>query len=150
MHLSDSLCSFCLVKEHLAVVDITSAVIKYLPWMYKLTSEHRIIMDAAVRRFQCQRAYLRAHAGLRWMNSRYSILRGQKPNPSHLAALQQVDGTLRNVCQRPLHRSTPCLPLFTITPIAATDRLQRSSSPLQTPTLRVHSAIRTPPRASGL
>ncbi|KAJ4991511.1 hypothetical protein SVAN01_02892 [Stagonosporopsis vannaccii] len=56
-----------------------------------------IITDAAVRRFQCQRAYLRAHAGLRWMNSRYSILRGQKPNASHQAALQQVDGTLRNL-----------------------------------------------------
>ncbi|UPX20174.1 uncharacterized protein EKO05_0010415 [Ascochyta rabiei] len=55
-----------------------------------------IVTDAAVRRFQCQRAYLRAHAGLRWVNSRYSILRGQKPNSSHFPALQQVDGTLRN------------------------------------------------------
>lgn len=55
-----------------------------------------IITDAAVRRFQCQRAYLRSHAGLRWMNSRQSILRGQKPNASHMAALQQIDGTLRN------------------------------------------------------
>jgi hypothetical protein len=60
--------------------------------------EHSIIADAAVRRFQCQRAYLRAHAGLRWMNSRNTILRGQKPNASHLGALQQVDATLRNVC----------------------------------------------------
>jgi hypothetical protein len=64
-----------------------------------LTSESRIITDAAVRRFQCQRAYLRAHAGLRWMNTRNSILRGQKPNASHLGALQQADATLRNVCQ---------------------------------------------------
>ncbi|CAI9632080.1 hypothetical protein GT037_005775 [Alternaria burnsii] len=55
-----------------------------------------IITDAAVRRFQCQRAYLRAHAGLRWMNSRNSILRGQKPNASHLGALQQADATMRN------------------------------------------------------
>ncbi|KAH6621785.1 hypothetical protein C7974DRAFT_210968 [Boeremia exigua] len=55
-----------------------------------------IITDAAVRRFQCQRAYLRAHAGLRWMNSRHSILRSQPPNASHIAALQQVDSTLRN------------------------------------------------------
>ncbi|KAF3032940.1 hypothetical protein E8E11_001128 [Didymella keratinophila] len=55
-----------------------------------------IITDAAVRRFQCQRAYLRAHAGLRWMNSRYSILQGQRPNAGHHAALAQVDGTLRN------------------------------------------------------
>jgi hypothetical protein len=62
-----------------------------------LISESRIITDAAVRRFQCQRAYLRAHAGLRWMNTRNSILRGQKPNASHLGALQQADATLRNV-----------------------------------------------------
>ncbi|KAF2682922.1 hypothetical protein K458DRAFT_48096 [Lentithecium fluviatile CBS 122367] len=54
-----------------------------------------IVTDAAVRRFQCQRAYLRAHAGLRWMNSRNSILRGQKPNASHLSALQAADSTLR-------------------------------------------------------
>ncbi|KAF2475349.1 uncharacterized protein BDR25DRAFT_101984 [Lindgomyces ingoldianus] len=54
-----------------------------------------IIVDAGVRRFQCQRAYLRAHAGLRWMNSRNSILRGQKPNASHLQALQATDSTLR-------------------------------------------------------
>lgn len=57
------------------------------------------------------------------MNSRYSILQGQKPNASHLAALQQVDGTLRNVRQMPLHYTIPCLPLFPITPIAATDGL---------------------------
>lgn len=54
-----------------------------------------IIVDAAVRRFRCQRAYLRAHAGLRWMNSRNSILRGQKPNPNHFNALQTADNTLR-------------------------------------------------------
>ncbi|PSN72408.1 hypothetical protein BS50DRAFT_250965 [Corynespora cassiicola Philippines] len=54
-----------------------------------------IIIDAAVRRFQCQRAYLRAHAGLRWMNTRNSILRGQKPNASHLSQLQAADNTLR-------------------------------------------------------
>ncbi|CAI6334201.1 unnamed protein product [Periconia digitata] len=54
-----------------------------------------IITDAAVRRFQCQRAYLRAHSGLRWMNSRNSVLRGQKPNASHLHALQTADNTLR-------------------------------------------------------
>ncbi|KAL6707253.1 hypothetical protein ACN47E_004241 [Coniothyrium glycines] len=55
-----------------------------------------IITDAAVRRFECQRAYLRANAGIRWVNSRNSILRGQRPNASHLAALQQADATLRN------------------------------------------------------
>ncbi|KAF2732858.1 hypothetical protein EJ04DRAFT_535800 [Polyplosphaeria fusca] len=54
-----------------------------------------VIVDAAVRRFQCQRAYLRAHAGLRWMNTRNSILRGQKPNASHLGHLHAADTTLR-------------------------------------------------------
>ena len=57
----------------------------------------RIIIDAAVRRFQCQRAYLRAHAGLRWMNTRSSILRGQNPNASHFTALQGADSNLRMV-----------------------------------------------------
>ncbi|KAF2197391.1 hypothetical protein GQ43DRAFT_451735 [Delitschia confertaspora ATCC 74209] len=55
----------------------------------------RIIVDAAVRRFRCQRAYLRAHAGQRWMNSRNSILRGQKPNASHFSALAAADNALR-------------------------------------------------------
>ncbi|KAF2133817.1 hypothetical protein P153DRAFT_372380 [Dothidotthia symphoricarpi CBS 119687] len=55
-----------------------------------------IITDSAVRRFQCQRAYLRAHAGLRWMHSRTNILQGARPNASHIAALQQADSTLRN------------------------------------------------------
>ncbi|KAH3909857.1 hypothetical protein HBI56_130640 [Parastagonospora nodorum] len=55
-----------------------------------------IIADAAVRRFQCQRAYLRANIAVRWINSRNAILRGQRPNSSHTAALQQIDATLRN------------------------------------------------------
>ncbi|KAF1917743.1 hypothetical protein BDU57DRAFT_175919 [Ampelomyces quisqualis] len=54
-----------------------------------------IITDAAVRRFRCQRAYLLANAALRWVNARNSILRGQKPNASHLGAFQQADATLR-------------------------------------------------------
>lgn len=40
------------------------------------------------------------------MNTRQSILRGQKPNASHLAALQQADATLRNV------RDTILIPLM--------------------------------------
>lgn len=62
-----------------------------------------IIYDAAVRRFQCQRLYLRAHCVLRWMNSRNSILRGQKSNASHLAALQATDNTLRTELQSITH-----------------------------------------------
>ncbi|KAF2743724.1 hypothetical protein M011DRAFT_480467 [Sporormia fimetaria CBS 119925] len=55
-----------------------------------------IIADAAVRRFQCQKLYLQAHAGLRWVSTRTSILRGQKPNATHLTALQAADVALRN------------------------------------------------------
>lgn len=115
-----------------------------------LTSVHSIITDAAVRRFQCQRAYLRAHAGLRWMNSRHSILRGQRPNASHHAALAQVDSTLRNVCQGPLHHTTKCLLFFYTTPLAATDLLHRSSLRLRTPMSKALFVARTLLRASGL
>jgi hypothetical protein len=66
--------------------------------LQRLTFTFRIITDAAVRRFQCQRAYLLANAALRWVNARNSILRGQRPNAGHQGALQQVDATLRNVC----------------------------------------------------
>lgn len=81
------------------------------------------------------------------MNSRHSILRGQTPNSSHISALQQVDGTLRNVRQRPLHHTAPC-PLLGIR-IASTDLFHRSSWPSQTPTLKAHFAARTLPRANG-
>lgn len=54
-----------------------------------------IIVDSAVRRFQCQRAYLRARAGLRWVNSRDLILRSQRPNASHFTDLQVADNALR-------------------------------------------------------
>ncbi|KAF2753542.1 hypothetical protein EJ05DRAFT_505173 [Pseudovirgaria hyperparasitica] len=54
-----------------------------------------VIVDAAVRRFQCQRAYLRVHAALRWMNSRYAILQGRRPTVTHVPQLQAVDNQLR-------------------------------------------------------
>jgi hypothetical protein len=41
------------------------------------------------------------------MNSRQSILRGQKPNASHAGALLQADATLRNVCQLPPQNAAP-------------------------------------------
>ncbi|KAF2643654.1 hypothetical protein P280DRAFT_214014 [Massarina eburnea CBS 473.64] len=69
------------------------------PEREKLQLKH-IITDAAVRRFQCQRAYLKAHAGLRWMNTRSSILKGKQPNASHLHALQEADSTLRDEISR--------------------------------------------------
>jgi hypothetical protein len=37
------------------------------------------------------------------MNSRNSILHGQKPNASHLSALGQTDTTLRSVCYYPFN-----------------------------------------------
>lgn len=37
------------------------------------------------------------------MNSRNSILRGQKPNASHFSALQAADNTLRMVCMGCYH-----------------------------------------------
>lgn len=128
---------------------MTSATIKHFPRMFGLTSEHSIITDAAVRRFQCQRAYLRAHAGLRCVNARHSVLRGQKPNASHIPALQQVDGTLRNVRQLALHHSNPGLEVSTIKLVTAADRQQRSSLRSQIPTSRARSVTRMPPRASG-
>jgi hypothetical protein len=78
--------------------------------LQELTSSYRIIADAAMRRFQCQRSYLKAHAGLRWMHSRQSILRGQRPNASHLVALQQADANLRSVRQI-LSQHTCSLPI---------------------------------------
>ncbi|RMZ74702.1 hypothetical protein GMOD_00003776 [Pyrenophora seminiperda CCB06] len=55
----------------------------------------------------CQRAYLRANAGIRWVSTRASILRGQKPNINHMGALQQADATLRNVSDSSLQPVFP-------------------------------------------
>jgi len=145
VHLFISFCTFCLEKDRFT--RMTSAVAVGFRRMLRLTSEHRIITDAAVRRFQCQRAYLRAHAGLRWVNSRHSLLRGQQPNASHLLALQQVDGTLRNVCQPTLRRPTPAYhhPFFVLT--AATDGLVKELLAI-TDTF-VGSTLRTQDAAQG-
>lgn len=77
-------------------VEVTEAVC----WWSAQADEdfyHSIILDSAIRRFQCQRAYLRAHAALRWMNSRNAVLRGQKAHAGHFQALQAIDNTLRIV-----------------------------------------------------
>ncbi|CAE6994992.1 hypothetical protein P3342_000024 [Pyrenophora teres f. teres] len=63
---------------------------------YEKRQLQAIIKDASVRRFQCQRAYLRANAGLRWVKTRADILQGQTPNMNHMPALQQADATLRH------------------------------------------------------
>ncbi|KAF1808027.1 hypothetical protein P152DRAFT_469224 [Eremomyces bilateralis CBS 781.70] len=54
-----------------------------------------IILDAAVRRFQCQKLYLRATTALRWINARYALLQGGKPHASHAPHLQAVDQQLQ-------------------------------------------------------
>lgn len=58
---------------------------------------HRIIADAAIRRFKAQKLYLRATAALRWVNARTTILQGQRPHAGHAPALQQIRNQLRNV-----------------------------------------------------
>ncbi|KAK4503783.1 hypothetical protein PRZ48_004698 [Zasmidium cellare] len=56
----------------------------------------RIIVDAAVRRFQAKRLYMRATAALRWVNARTTILQGQRPHAGHAPALQQIRNQLRS------------------------------------------------------
>ncbi|KAF2665353.1 hypothetical protein BT63DRAFT_482304 [Microthyrium microscopicum] len=54
-----------------------------------------IIVDASVRRFLCQRAYMRAVAAQRWANARTQILGGHRPHAGNLHQLQQLDAQLR-------------------------------------------------------
>lgn len=58
---------------------------------------YRVILDAGIRRFQLQRCYLRAVAALRWINSRFSVLQGQRPQQRHSADLHAVDVALQQV-----------------------------------------------------
>lgn len=60
-------------------------------------TSHRVITDASVRRFRCQRAYLRALAALRWVNGRNAILQGRTQLSGHTAQLQALDLQLRTV-----------------------------------------------------
>ncbi|KAF1987466.1 hypothetical protein K402DRAFT_412114 [Aulographum hederae CBS 113979] len=53
-----------------------------------------VLLDAIIRRFKCQRAYLRACACIRWINARNAVLRGSRPRQSHLPALQAADQAL--------------------------------------------------------
>ncbi|KAF2139301.1 uncharacterized protein K452DRAFT_328207 [Aplosporella prunicola CBS 121167] len=54
-----------------------------------------ILLDASVRRFRCQRVYLRATAGMRWVNSRHAVIQGGKMQSASLQVLQRVDNALR-------------------------------------------------------
>ena len=58
---------------------------------------HRIIVDAAIRRFKAQKIYLRAAAALRWVNSRNQVLQGRSAGGSVSPVLQQLRNNLRVV-----------------------------------------------------
>jgi hypothetical protein len=60
-----------------------------------------VILDAGVRRFQLQRCYLRAVAALRWINSRYQALQGQRPHSAQPTQLSAVDAALQQVRHPP-------------------------------------------------
>ena len=142
---------------HTTREGLDDGVLQRFVGVQKLTlARNSIIADAAVRRFQCQRAYLRSHAGLRWMNNRSSILRGQKPNASHLSALQQADTTLRNVRWFTPFANPPPTPLVLAHMVQVhfqahwTNRSgNRNSSPSQTPMSKTRSALKMLPSASG-
>ncbi|KAL1650728.1 hypothetical protein SLS58_000846 [Diplodia intermedia] len=53
----------------------------------------RVLLDSSIRRFRCQRVYLRATAAMRWINSRSAILREEGASSS---ALQKVDASLQS------------------------------------------------------
>ncbi|KAF2399556.1 hypothetical protein EJ06DRAFT_56852 [Trichodelitschia bisporula] len=54
-----------------------------------------VIRDACVRRFQCQKAYLRTLAVQRWIDSRQAILKGQRAHAGLMPHLQALDNQLR-------------------------------------------------------
>ncbi|CAD0012750.1 unnamed protein product [Aureobasidium pullulans] len=55
----------------------------------------RVMLDASIRRFKIQQIYLKASAALRWLTSRNAILGGNRPQPIHTPALQQIANTMR-------------------------------------------------------
>ena len=57
----------------------------------------RVMLDASIRRFKIQQIYLKASAALRWLTSRTAILGGNRPQPIHTPALQQIANTMRAV-----------------------------------------------------
>ena len=57
----------------------------------------RVILDAAARRFQAHKIYLRAAAAKRWAMHRYNILGGQRPTQAHAAQLKAVSNSFKQV-----------------------------------------------------
>ncbi|KAJ5594821.1 uncharacterized protein N7459_001029 [Penicillium hispanicum] len=60
----------------------------------------RVIIDSSARRFQAHKIYLRAAAARRWVMTRATILRGQRPTPAHAAALKNAGITLQQELAR--------------------------------------------------
>ncbi|OJD34601.1 uncharacterized protein BKCO1_2200068 [Diplodia corticola] len=52
-----------------------------------------VLLDSSIRRFRCQRVYLRATAAMRWINSRGALLREEGASAE---ALQKVDESLQS------------------------------------------------------
>lgn len=57
----------------------------------------RVLLDASIRRFRCQKIYLRATAAMRWINSRDAILGEGTAGNANPTTLRGVDDTLQAV-----------------------------------------------------
>lgn len=58
----------------------------------------RIILDASTRRFQAHKIYLRAAAGMRWVQLREQAMSGNLSPGKQAQALRSIDQRLREVC----------------------------------------------------
>lgn len=54
-----------------------------------------VLLDASIRRFRCQKIYLRATAAMRWINSRDAILGEGTAGNANPTTLRGVDDTLQ-------------------------------------------------------
>jgi hypothetical protein len=83
---------------------------------YRTNWLKRIILDASTRRFQAHKIYLRASAGMRWVQMRAQVLRGEKPAAKHVNALRAVDQRLRQVSFNFLEVDEDCRSLIVASP----------------------------------
>ena len=59
---------------------------------------HRVIVDASARRFQAQKAFVRATAAVKYINRRRQLVpNGTQPSSSAKAGLQQAENQMRQV-----------------------------------------------------
>ncbi|KAI1608966.1 hypothetical protein EDD37DRAFT_133648 [Exophiala viscosa] len=56
----------------------------------------RIILDAATRRLQAHKIYLRAAAAIRWVQMRAQLLRGERSSQRNANGLRAIDHRLRS------------------------------------------------------